>query len=267
MSNLSGVAEISVHDLARALEAGDDIQVVDVRAPERVLQGRIDLAPAGRFHNIRGSELITFTSLVGSAIDRRLPVAVVCGRGNDSKVLAQHLNSLGADARSVRGGLAAWGGLALPRELPAPSTVDALVQFDRLAKGALGYLVVSDGEALVIDPPLDFTAFVDEAARRGARIVGVADTHVHADYVSGASRLSRDHGVPYYLHPADGDYPYDGRAGRLVITPIADQHVIRVGRTTLRVGSDLTSSERQAIPLAAEDLARHVTSLLVDGEW
>jgi hypothetical protein len=39
------------------------------------------------------------------------------------------------------------------------------------------------------------------------------------------------------------------------------------GRTTLRAGPDLTSSERQAIPLAAADLARHVTSLLVDGEW
>ena len=234
MSQLSAVAEISVHDLARALEAGDDIQVVDVRAPERVQQGRIDLAPAGRFYNIRGSELSTFTSLAGTGIDPRVPVAVVCGRGNDSKVVAQHLKGLGADARSVSGGLAAWAGLALARELPAPPTVDALVQFDRLAKGALGYLVVSDGEALVIDPPLDFTAFVDEAARRGARIVGVADTHVHADYVSGASRLSRELCVPYYLHPADGDYPYDGRPGRLTITPIADQHVIRVGRTTIR---------------------------------
>jgi lipopolysaccharide assembly LptE-like protein len=39
------------------------------------------------------------------------------------------------------------------------------------------------------------------------------------------------------------------------------------GHTTLRVGSDLTSSERQALPLAAEDLARNITALLVDGEW
>jgi hypothetical protein len=39
------------------------------------------------------------------------------------------------------------------------------------------------------------------------------------------------------------------------------------GRTTLRVGQDLVSSERQALPLAAEDLARNVTALLVDGEW
>ncbi|MDQ6631888.1 MAG: LPS assembly lipoprotein LptE, partial [Verrucomicrobiota bacterium] len=39
------------------------------------------------------------------------------------------------------------------------------------------------------------------------------------------------------------------------------------GRTTIRVGSDLTSAERQAIPLLAENLARNVVSLLADGTW
>ena len=39
------------------------------------------------------------------------------------------------------------------------------------------------------------------------------------------------------------------------------------GHTTVRVGIDLNSAERQAIPLLAEDLARNVTSLLVDGQW
>jgi hypothetical protein len=39
------------------------------------------------------------------------------------------------------------------------------------------------------------------------------------------------------------------------------------GHTTVRVGQDLVSAERQAIPLAAEDLARNITALLVDGEW
>lgn len=39
------------------------------------------------------------------------------------------------------------------------------------------------------------------------------------------------------------------------------------GRTTIRVGSDLASQERQAIPLAAEDMARSVVGLLADGDW
>jgi hypothetical protein len=39
------------------------------------------------------------------------------------------------------------------------------------------------------------------------------------------------------------------------------------GKTTVRIGSDLTSAERQALPLAAEDLARAITSLLAEGTW
>ena len=39
------------------------------------------------------------------------------------------------------------------------------------------------------------------------------------------------------------------------------------GYTLVRVGADLTSSERQALPLLAEELAKNVTALLVDGSW
>jgi hypothetical protein len=39
------------------------------------------------------------------------------------------------------------------------------------------------------------------------------------------------------------------------------------GRTTIRVGSDLASAERQAIPLLAEDLARNAVANLADGSW
>jgi hypothetical protein len=39
------------------------------------------------------------------------------------------------------------------------------------------------------------------------------------------------------------------------------------GRTTIRAGQDLASAERQAVPLLTDDLARNVTSLLVDGAW
>lgn len=39
------------------------------------------------------------------------------------------------------------------------------------------------------------------------------------------------------------------------------------GYTLVRVGSDLPSAERQALPLLAADLARNVTALLVEGSW
>jgi hypothetical protein len=46
---------------------------------------------------------------------------------------------------------------------------------------------------------------------------------------------------------------------------LLDQPV--TGTTLIRVGADLTSAERQAMPLLANDLAKNVTALLVDGKW
>ncbi len=53
----------------------------------------------------------------------------------------------------------------------------------------------------------------------------------------------------------------DRGTGRMLL----DQPV--TGYTLIRVGSDLTSSERQALPLLAADLARNVVALLAEGTW
>ena len=97
MFDQMNVSETSTQELAQALESGEQIQVVDVRAPMHVATGRIEPVPDERFHNIVGSQLINCQGLESTAIDRDIPVAVVCGNGNDSRVLALHLRrSFGA---------------------------------------------------------------------------------------------------------------------------------------------------------------------------
>lgn len=46
---------------------------------------------------------------------------------------------------------------------------------------------------------------------------------------------------------------------------ILDRQVF--GRTLIQSSDDQGSAERQGVPLAADDLARNITSLLVDGKW
>ena len=46
---------------------------------------------------------------------------------------------------------------------------------------------------------------------------------------------------------------------------LLDQPV--TGYTLIRVGADLPSAERQAMPLLAHDLAKNVTALLSEGKW
>ncbi len=234
LTGRSTVPELTATELALRLERGDPLQIVDVRAPARVATGRIDLVPPGRFHNIVGSDLLGRARLADTTLDPALPAVVVCARGNDSRKGARHLIALGLEARSLAGGMSGWMDLVLPRELPAPAPLDRLLQFDRLAKGALGYLLVSGAEALVVDPPRVTDAYLAAARDAGARIAGIADTHVHADYISGGPALARELGVPYYLHPADAVYPYDGRRGSVSFTPLRDGDTITAGRCRLR---------------------------------
>lgn len=227
---LPAAREIEPFELASRLEAGDPIRVLDVRAPERLAAGRVDPVPADRFHNIRGSEFVRLADpALAIGLDPADPVAVVCGHGNDSRVIAALLEGRGYEAWSLRGGVTAWMRMVIPRDLTPPAGFDRLVQFDRIGKGALGYLLVAGGEALAIDPPRDWAPWPEAAADSGARIVAVADTHVHADYISGAPDMSRDLGVPYYLHPADNVWPYDETAGRLAFEPLAEGAEISIG--------------------------------------
>lgn len=224
--------EIGPIELARALENGEPIQVLDVRAPHRLANGRVEPVPSERFLNIPGSQLLGM-DLSRIGLEASTPVAVVCSLGNDSLVVARTLRQRGFEARSLRGGVTGWMRIVLPRELDPPAGFDRLIQFDRVGKGALGYVLASDGEAIVIDPSRDWQRYVEAAGDAGARVAAVADTHVHADYISGAADLARALEVPYYLHPADAVYPYDGTPGNLDHVPLADGAELSVGRGRL----------------------------------
>lgn len=55
------------------------------------------------------------------------------------------------------------------------------------------------GEAIIIDPPRSFDHILEEAEKEGLTVTAAADTHIHADYVSGARQLAVEHGVKLYL--------------------------------------------------------------------
>ena len=64
-------------------------------------------------------------------------------------------------------------------------------------------------EAVVIDPRRDVSVYLDAAKQHGATIVAAIETHVHADFVSGAREL-RQSGIRVITGPASGvQYPHD----------------------------------------------------------
>jgi len=225
--------EIPPEQFVRRVEKGEPFQVLDVRAAQRLASGRVDIVPDERFFNLRGSLLVEMKDFGPTGLDKTLPLAVVCGFGRDSRRIARHLTRAGFDALSLQGGMSRWVHTLVARELTPPANVDRLVQFDRIGKGALAYLAVSGDEAVVIDAPRHPEPILEAAREAGARIVAVADTHAHADYISGGPALANELGVPYHLHPADNSYPYDGTPGKLVIDALQDGRELRVGGATL----------------------------------
>ncbi|MEM8994844.1 MAG: rhodanese-like domain-containing protein [Acidobacteriota bacterium] len=70
------------------------------------------------------------------------------------------------------------------------------------------------GEALVIDPERDVDRYIELARREGLRLVAVAETHIHADFLSGARELAEALGVRLYLSDeGDADWKYEWAVG------------------------------------------------------
>lgn len=67
------------------------------------------------------------------------------------------------------------------------------------------------GEAVVIDPGRDIEPYLQAATAEGLRIVAAAETHIHADFVSGARELADRAGATLYLSdegPAEWKYAF-----------------------------------------------------------
>ena len=89
------------------------------------------------------------------------------------------------------------------------------------------YLVdLGEGRALAVDPSRDVRALRATADRHGLKVAYAADTHLHADFLTGATRLAADDGATVLASAAGNrKYPH---------TALADEDEIDLGGLTLR---------------------------------
>jgi hydroxyacylglutathione hydrolase len=104
---------------------------------------------------------------------------------------------------------------------------DRLIPVVDAGLGNSAYLLdLGDGQALAVDPSLDLRAVSRTAENRGLRIRYAADTHLHADFLTGARQLAADHGAKILTAAADGrGFPHTG---------LTDGDEIDLGGLTLR---------------------------------
>ncbi|MFC4438520.1 MULTISPECIES: MBL fold metallo-hydrolase [Natrialbaceae] len=222
-----GKTKIAPSEVARRVQEADaeDLFVLDVRNEDDYDEWQIPRSTNVPVYD----ELLEYDySTLETKLDE-LPeneeIAVVCVGGVTSARAAEFLRENGFDAKSIDSGMNGWGRVHRQYEVEG---VDGITQIVRPGTGCVSYLAYGDGEAIVVDPSQYIDEYLNAADERDLEIVGVADTHAHADHVSGARQLAGELDVPYYLHEDD-----DGELES--VTELEDGETITVGDRELDV--------------------------------
>ena len=94
------------------------------------------------------------------------------------------------------------------------------------------------GEAIVIDPERDIDRYLQIAEDNDLRITAVADTHIHADYLSGARELMERHGAKAYLSSEGGaDWQFEWAKGHENARFLRGGETFRVGNIEFKAVS------------------------------
>lgn len=96
------------------------------------------------------------------------------------------------------------------------------------------------GEALIIDPERDIDRYVEVAEAEGLRIVAAAETHIHADFLSGAREFAERFGARVFLSGEGGeDWASDWARGKNKAGEPYDAHFLKHGDRFLIGGIEL----------------------------
>lgn len=104
------------------------------------------------------------------------------------------------------------------------------MKVEQLYTGCLAeaaYYIVSDGEAVIIDPLRDTEQYVERATADGAKIKYVMETHFHADFVSGHLDLADATGAEIVFGPT--------AVPNFEAHVATDGEIFKVGKVTIKV--------------------------------
>jgi hydroxyacylglutathione hydrolase len=101
-----------------------------------------------------------------------------------------------------------------------------VIQFTLPVLSVYSYLLISDGEAVLVDPVRDISFYLETAKKEGVRIKGVYLTHSHADFVAGHTEIKKALDLRIYQsHKAGAKYP---------IEAMDENSTVKVGKATLK---------------------------------
>lgn len=152
--------------------------------------------------NIQNSKLKEFGPEAFEEIPKNREVVTVCAKGVAAQEAAEILENKGYSAAFLEGGMQAWSEFYFPVTIDLSNDFE-LIQVIRPAKGCLSYLLISNKEAVVVDPNRHSDVYADLAKKKGVEIIHILDTHLHADHITGGHQLAKDTGAKYWISASE----------------------------------------------------------------
>jgi hydroxyacylglutathione hydrolase len=121
------------------------------------------------------------------------------------------------------------------------------------------------GEVVIVDPRRDVDIYLDFVNARNLRIVGVLETHIHADFASGARTLAEATGATLYASAYDEGELYEAAFAH---TPMSEGDAITMGKTRV-VALHTPGHTPEHLSFLVYDLARapSVPQVLLSGDF
>ena len=173
----------------------DDVFLLDVRDTDEFSEFKIP-----------GSVNIPLNNLFDAKVLEQLPknkeIVTICPHGTRAMIANFALERAGIESQTLAGGLAGWNQVLKPVVVVTNSV--KIIQIQKIGKGCLSHIVISDGNAIVIDPLYPFEKYVDIGQKEGFKISAVLDTHQHADHISAAKELANTANAKLYFSKYEG---------------------------------------------------------------
>lgn len=219
--------EISCKELHDKLEGKEEVTLLDVRNESAFIAGHIE----GKGPRIN----IPYNDVMAGRGDlpKEGEIVIACFKGKSAHAVASHLHERGYQPVVLTGGMERWNAF-IERKCVVSKGPFSIYQFIRPSRGCLSYVIVSEKEAIVIDPLRNIEPYLSLFRELGVVPKYVIDTHAHADHISGGVELAISRNVPYYLHPYDGIHPIDCLPAKIKFEPSWADRSYSVGTVELK---------------------------------
>ncbi|WP_305960792.1 MBL fold metallo-hydrolase [Bacillus safensis] len=198
------VKAMTAEQLTKKIINKEPIFLLDVRNESDVQDWKIE-GKAVDYINVPYFELLDGVEDMIEKLPTDREVLVVCAKEGSSIMVAEMLSEAGRTVSYLQGGMKAWSEHVEPVKIGDLSGGGELYQFVRMGKGCLSYMIMSNGEAAVVDAARMTEVYINFAKKHDVSVTHVLDTHLHADHISGGKKLADQTGAAYWLPPKDAE--------------------------------------------------------------